>query len=130
MRMGAKLVSEGSPANLNRLTRFHTVQERANTPWNTTGPTFSVLDAAIAGNVEARLRFTDVSLMNDQDYKHQLISNLPSAVAGVLARGVWAILQLRRDRAGLQLHQQPDVAQQAFVHSVQPVLPDLRQPLQ
>ena len=80
-------ISEGSPTNLNRLTRFNTVQELGNiAAWNGSTPdAISILEAATSANWETRLRFTDISLMNDTDTRHQLLSNVPRAAGGILA---------------------------------------------
>ncbi|MBI3414406.1 MAG: hypothetical protein HY043_03655, partial [Verrucomicrobia bacterium] len=86
MQSGSKLISEGTPTALNRLTRFHTVQELATSSWNgSTLSAVSILEAATSATWETRLRFTDISLMNDTETRHQLLSNTPSAASGVLA---------------------------------------------
>ncbi|MCW5556978.1 MAG: hypothetical protein KIT22_03950, partial [Verrucomicrobiae bacterium] len=56
---GASLVSTGTPDRLNRLTTFHTVQERPES-WITNTSDFCVL----IGPPKVNLRFTDVSLMS------------------------------------------------------------------
>ena len=87
MQSTSKLISEGTPTALNRLTRFHTVQELGNiAAWNGSTPdAISILEAATSANWETRLRFTDISLMNDTDTRHQLLSNVPRAAGGTLA---------------------------------------------
>ena len=55
----AQLHVEGSPASLNRLVRYNTVQEQANTNWSASpGPQFKNVNGT-----HARFRFTDFSML-------------------------------------------------------------------
>ena len=61
----AQLIVEGSPANLNRIVRYNTVQEQANTNWSAApGPQFKNVNGT-----QARFRFTEfTTLAQDTDH--------------------------------------------------------------
>jgi hypothetical protein len=60
---GAKIFSEGSPTNLNRIVRYNTVQEQGTTTWNTTPVDHILSDLFnVAHTPEARFRFTEWSI--------------------------------------------------------------------
>lgn len=65
LRGGAKFFSEGTPTKLNRIVRYNTVQEQANTNWASTGSAFNVLTEWIGSTAatESRFRFTQWSVM-------------------------------------------------------------------
>jgi hypothetical protein len=70
---GAKLICEGTPVNLNRLARYNTVQEKANTNWTDYASGGAQLlsgwlTAATAPH--ARLRFTEWSVPAGSDLYH------------------------------------------------------------
>ena len=59
----AKIFSEGSATNLNRIVRYNTVQEQSSTTWNTTPIDHIISDTAeVAHTPEARFRFTEWSI--------------------------------------------------------------------
>ena len=64
LQTGSKLISEGSPLNLNRFVRYNAVQEQANSYWTggTNWTTFK--DDNVSGTQpEVRLRFTEFPMM-------------------------------------------------------------------
>jgi len=75
LQNGAKFISGGDPIHLNRLTRYDTVQEQANTNWTSTSATWSLLDmtSSPAALPEVRLRFTDLSVLANSGPKRSVI---------------------------------------------------------
>ena len=69
MQSGSKLISEGTPTALNRLTRYHTVQELATVAsWNSTASSQTLVDipaTSLAVLPELRGRFTDFSVLGN-----------------------------------------------------------------
>ncbi len=69
---GAKVVSEGTPANLNRIVTLVTVQEQPTTltPTNTYLALFNNLSASFTNASEVNARFTEVAVLGaDEDYR-------------------------------------------------------------
>jgi hypothetical protein len=62
LRKGANLVSEGSPVNLNRIVRYHAVQEQP-VLWGASATTLFEIPSTYSPRPTIRLNFTDVSLM-------------------------------------------------------------------
>ncbi len=76
LQNASKLISEGTPSAMNRLTRYSTVQEQA-VIWGTSGTTFSIFafNGSITTGPEVRLAFTDVSLLAAPISKRRLLYN-------------------------------------------------------
>ncbi|MCL5098227.1 MAG: hypothetical protein M1608_12010 [Candidatus Omnitrophica bacterium] len=74
---GAKLYSEGSPTNLNRIVRYQTVLEQQPTGWTNSSPPMGLLtvNADYATLPEARFRFTDFSQMTDTATRLYILYN-------------------------------------------------------
>ena len=75
LRRSSKYLSEGSPANLNRVVWFHAVQELS-TNWGGGTPLnakslMSIPDSSTP-RPEVRLRFTDISLLANATSKRYL----------------------------------------------------------
>jgi len=76
---GGKVISEGTPVNLNRILRYNSVQEQANSNWSQSGwwggivTMWSRSDLAIP---EVRLRFTEVPAWAGNN--HSFFANTPA----------------------------------------------------
>jgi len=62
LRTGANLVSEGTPANLNRLARYQAVQEQS-LDWGASASALFEIPSTYSPRPTVQLRFTDVSLL-------------------------------------------------------------------
>jgi F5/8 type C domain-containing protein len=71
LRTGGKFMSEGAPVNLNRLTRYPTVQEQS-LVWGTNSSTMGILELNGSSGMQVNLRFTDVSLLADTSARRTL----------------------------------------------------------
>jgi len=88
LRNGAKFLSTGFADNLNRLVRYHTVQEQANTNWTSSATaSMGLLEIPTMPSVqpEIRLRFTDLSMLAGTTSRRQLYNNSAGTSPGVLS---------------------------------------------
>jgi hypothetical protein len=75
LRTGAKFLSEGSPVQMNRIVRYHAVQEQP-VIWGSDGTTLSLMNISASSPLpEVRVRFTDVALMADTTSRRHLLGN-------------------------------------------------------
>jgi len=83
LRTGGKVVSEGSPTNLNHLVRYNTVQEQATTNWSSTTVPPTVGSPYTGSPApQASFRFTSWSLLGGPGYH---VYTDPGAVSTALA---------------------------------------------
>ena len=91
LRTGAKFISQGTPANLNRLARYEAVQERSYL-WGA-APVEVFNNSANSPYPEARLTFTDVSMMGNSPSRRNLVSGntalRPLAISHSQLRGLY-----------------------------------------
>lgn len=78
---GAKVISEGSPDNLNRIARYNLIQEKANTNWSASNVGRSITTVSPYGtnllSSEARFRFTEFAMpANGNDHIYAGATNL------------------------------------------------------
>ena len=77
LRTGAKFVSEGTPASMDRVVRYQTVQEQP-VLWGSTSGNMYLFELSTATAPQLTLRFTDVSVMADTGGHRAILGNQTS----------------------------------------------------